>query len=98
MCGFEIILRQSSPNCARGDANDGIRVRLIIRRPTKDLDANRPFLNVVGSPGDCLFDDVAQERRIALAMVEMRACEYAVKLLANGFSLCFREGSRRNGC
>ena len=84
MAGRLVVLRKAFSNLRGGDTNNGILAGIVIRLPTKYLDAQGPFLNSFGIVIESMFDCIAKEITIAFAAAKEQTGEDPFQLLANG--------------
>jgi len=70
-----IVKRQPFANLSGRIANDGIQIRVIVRRATEDINSYRALLERIAVAKQSLFDDIPQEGRVALAVGEIRALQ-----------------------
>jgi hypothetical protein len=75
-----VIHVEALTNFTSFDADRGIRAGLIRCRPAKQLDADSPFLEILGMAGEGLVHNVAKELLASFAGGEFCAPEYAVEL------------------
>jgi hypothetical protein len=69
---FVVILGKLFSNLARRYANSRIGIRVVARIPSKDLDAQTAFLELMDIAISGLVDNVTKEGRIALTGGETR--------------------------
>ena len=67
-----VVLRKAFADFAGGDADDGVGIGVIAWGAAEDLDANTAFLQFGRVAAEGLLDDIAEQRRIALAVGEER--------------------------
>lgn len=73
-----VVQKQPFAHFACSEAHNGFRIGVVSRRPIKYLNAKRAFLQAIRFAGQSIFDDVLQQRWIALAVAEVRAGNYLV--------------------
>ena len=87
MPGFMVVLRDSLSGLDSGSPDHGIQVGIVVRFAAEHLNSERSLfqmarISIEGSP-----DHIAQQVRITFAVLEQRADEDSVQLLANGVPL-----------
>lgn len=81
MARLRVVLFQALPNFGCGISNDRIRTRVIFRRPPEHRDTQCPLLQFITGATKRLLDDVPQERRIPLAVLEKGSGQNTLQLL-----------------
>jgi hypothetical protein len=86
MFWFGIVLGEPFPNLSSSDANYRIRASVIGGIPAKDQDSQGPLLDMTDRPRKRLFDDVAEQGGVPLAMSKEWVTEDSLQLLADSFA------------
>ena len=67
-------------------AHNRVCVGVVSRRPVENLHSKRPLLEQIRFAYQSVLDDVFEQRRIALAVGEMRAGQNRLQLAENGIA------------
>src|SRR5581483_116065 len=83
MLGIVVVLLNALADFCRCDANDRIRVGIVIWRTIEDLDAEDSFLQIVTAALERAPDHEPQELGITLAGMKKRGSQQPFQLLLN---------------